>query len=673
MNLEIFANSKLIEALGWTLLHSVWQIAVVSAGLYFLLRLLKNCTANTRYIASIGALACAFLLPVLTFIQILNAVPASLVASENAAVEGPLGTERDAPRSADRFVVNTGTEPLGTPGQSLSLQNIKNVFDENFEAVLPLVVALWLLGVMVSAARLCGGAWQIHVYKTRAVSEPDKEWQARFSALYTRLKIRQPVAFLSSNLVTTPIVVGFLKPFILVPAGIFLQIDPRQLETLIAHELIHVRRYDALVNFAQSAVEILFFYHPCVWWMSSVVRSEREFAADEAVIDALENSHIVYANALANLEEIRHLANQGLPSVITAANGGNLMQRIKRILQKNTETRVSTSAWSAAFACALISAVLLTVFSFNQSAFVNAQTRSKDKKIAVGFVSLPPVDRTNNPPKDSDATARLLIEKLRSHKVPAIGFVQGGMISDGEKLFPVRANIVRMWRDAGFEIGIGGFQHIWFSNTPLDQYVVNVEKNEEVVQKILDEKGQRLRYFSYPFLNTGGNLEDRVKFENWLKEKNLRYVPYTFDNDEWLYSYAYDAARNDNDLNTMKMVRDEFLDYMRKMLDYCEGYSQDLFERDIAQTLVLTPSRLVTDTADELFGMFAAKGYSFVSMDDALADDAYKTPENVVIAGSGISWLKRWASKQGMRLRDGEPKVSENVARIWKKAEQAKK
>ena len=126
------------------------------------------------------------------------------------------------------------------------------------------------------------------------------------------------------------------------------------------------------------------------------------------------------------------------------------MQRITKILQKNTETSAkANSLWSAGLAFMLISAFLLAVFSFNQPAFVNAQTKTKNRKLAVGFVSIPPVDRTANPPKDSDATARLLIEKLKSHKVPAIGFVQGGMISDGEKLYPVRANIVRLWRDAG--------------------------------------------------------------------------------------------------------------------------------------------------------------------------------------------------------------------------------
>ncbi len=92
----------------------------------------------------------------------------------------------------------------------------------------------------------------------------------------------------------------------------FLQMNPRELEAILAHELAHIRRFDNLVNLAQSFVEILFFYHPCVWWMSAIIRREREFACDDAVVmmEMFENPHTVYASALANLEEIRRMAKE---------------------------------------------------------------------------------------------------------------------------------------------------------------------------------------------------------------------------------------------------------------------------------------------------------------------------------------------------------------------------
>lgn len=664
MNLEIITNSQLIENLGWTLFHSVWQIALVAFILFLLLRIFKKFSANTRYLISVFALAFALILPLATFVKL------GANASQNTA-QNKISDERNSELNninlrraenlppfakAETLVPNTNNESV------FGIGNIQNFFAQNLSAALPFAVVFWFFGVMFFAFRFAGGIWQLHLFKTKQLAEPDAEWQERFFVLCEKLKVTRAVKLLRSNLVETPIVVGWFKPLILVPASVFLQINPKELETIIAHELVHIRRYDCLVNFAQSAVEVLFFYHPCAWWISKIIRGEREFAADEAVIESFGASRLIYASALANLEEIRLRADKNT-LLLVAANGGNLMKRISAILQKNTGTTRANSLWSAFLAIMLIPALLLGIFWAQQPAFVNAQAKTKTKKLAIGFVSIPPVDRTENPPKDSDATARLMIEKLKAHKIPAIGFVVGGSISDGEKLYPVRANIVRLWRDAGFEIGIGGFKHTWFYESTFEDYVANVEKNELVTKKILAEKNLPLEYFSYPFLNTGKNADERNRFESWLAARGISPVKYTIDNNEWMYSYAYDMARNDNDIGTMTEIRVAFIKYMSQMFDHYEAYSREMFGRDIAQTMVLTPSRLVADSSDDLFGMIEKRGYTYVSMKEALTDEAYKTPESFY-GNSGISWFERWTLAQGKKLRE-EPKIDEEVQKIW--------
>lgn len=676
MNTEFFTNSPLVETLGWTLFHSLWQIALIALVLFLTLRAAQKFSADLRYRLATAALFLAVVLPVISF-AVLHEKSSSKMDRREISRENDYPALRARNERGESLPVLTKErstiETAQNEGVFASIGSMQSVFSENFTAVLPFAVGFWFCGVALSGARLAGGIRQLRVFKTRKVSAPDAAWQERFDALCEKLKITQTVKLLCSKMIETPIVIGWFKPVILVPPSAFLQITPRELETIIAHELVHIRRYDAFVNFAQNLAEVVFFYHPCVWWISREIRTEREFAADAAVLEIFENSRIVYAKALANLEAIRTAANQTLPRYVTAANGGNLMHRICKILQKNTGMeRGASRAWSAGLAFALIPAVLLAVFSFNQTAVVNAQKKAAAKRLAVGFVSIPPLDRTNNPPKDADATARLLIEKLKSHKVPAIGFLQGGMISDGEKLFPVRANIARLWRDAGFEIGIGGFRHIWFYDTNVDEYIANVEKNEQIARKILGEKNLPLRYFSYPFLNTGKTAEDRTRFESWLAARGLTPVKYTIDNQEWMYSYAYDMARERNDLGAMTEIRVAFVKYMSEMIDHYEAYSQEMFGRDIAQTLVLTPSRLVTDSADELFGMLEKRGYGFVSMEEALRDEAYKTEENfdntrATIGKSGISWFERWQMAQGKRLR-AEPKVDAEVEKIWNEA-----
>jgi len=664
MNWELIAGSKLVQDLGWTLLHSFWQITLIAIILFALLKVLGRISANARYVLSVSALVLSIVLPIITFIQF-SAQPAGTFAKsggfERSAMElrdrTRLGLFQGPASPSDPLILNTKDE-----NSPFTLGAIQAFFDRNLAHRMPLAVGLWLLGLLIFSVRLTGGIWQLHKFRMRGISEPDTDWQQKFDALKDKLGIPEAVRLLRSNLAETPIVLGWLKPIILVPTGLFLQIDPRELEMILAHELIHVRRYDPLVNLLQSGAEVLFFHHPLIWWMSTQIRKEREFAADARVLEIFSNSRVSYANALANLEEIRLLTNQQMPSLATAANGGNLMQRIQKILQKNTGRQNSNSAWSAALVILLIPAVLTGIFSVNSSVFVNAQTKTKSRKIAVGFVGLPPLDRSDNPPKDSDATGRMMIAKLQQYKIPAIGFLTGSMVSDGEKLFPVRANIVKVWQDAGFEVGIGNFKHVWFYNTPYDEYVAGVEKNEAVVKKILGDKAA-VRFFSYPYLNTGKTVDERDRFEAWLGTREITPVKYTIDNQEWMYSYAYEMARNDNDIATMAEIRTEFVSYMSKMFEHFEAYSQEMFGRDINQTMVLTPSRLVADSFDDLFGMIEKRGYKFVPMEEALSDEAFRTPEDF-IAKSGISWFERWTMSSGKKLR-AEPGVDARVQKIW--------
>ena len=676
---ENLANSQLVENLGWTLLHSIWEIAFVALWLFLMLRVSAKSSANSRYLVSLFALILALILPITTFVWLSQNSSATNQNSVNFDSEnaGILNEKIQPQENSSSLEIAKNIRPV-SENFFVSVEDLQNGFAENFSALAPFLVGLWFLGILFSALRLFGGVWQLHIYKTRETSVAGAEWQTKFKDLCHRLKIKQTVKLVQSKIVETPMVIGWLKPIVLVPASVFFGMNPHELETILAHELMHIQRRDYLVNFVQSFIEILFFYHPAAWWIGAQIRRERECACDDAVVKMLENSQMIYANALANLEEFRQSAKQTASPVLVAANGGKLMKRIERIINKNKNAKTGifqTSLWSASLVSALILALLLGLFSQATDSPVNAQTKlnsSKDKKMAVGFVSIPPVDRMENPPKDADAAMRLLVEKLKAHKVPAIGFVSGNMVADeGGKMFPVRTEIVRTWRDAGFEIGIGGYKHIWFHDTPVDEYIANVEKNEAITKKILAEKNIPLRYFSYPFLNNGKTAEDKNQFESWLASRGLRSVKYTFDNNEWMYSFAYDMARKDNDINTMKEIRIEYLDYMTKMLEHFEGYSQDMFGRDIAQTLVLTPSRLITDTADEFFGLLAKRGYKFVSMDEAQSDEAYQTEEKIVDSKSGISWFERWQMAKGKKLRD-EPRVSALVWKTWQEMKDKK-
>ena len=313
MNALVFlVRTPLAKALGWTLIHSLWEGAVIAllVGAGFLL--CRPASARTRY-----ALACAGMLAMIVAFAVTLAVlwPAPAPA---IAIPIPHGL-RAAPPGAIAFPA----PPIAPPDR------------------LPWIVPFWMAGVLVFYLRTAGGWLAAQRLRARGTISAPHEWQERLRTLTARLRIARPVILLESCLAETPVLIGFLRPAILIPAGLLAGIAPDQLEAILLHELAHIRRHDYAVNVMQSLVEGLLFYHPAVWWLSGVVRAERENCCDDAVV-ALRGDAVGYAAALATLEERRSVSQPAL-----AATGGNLMKRIRRILEPNHPRPVAGPAIAA--------------------------------------------------------------------------------------------------------------------------------------------------------------------------------------------------------------------------------------------------------------------------------------------------------------------------------------
>ncbi len=660
MFLEILQNSALVENLAWTLLHSVWQIGFVSILLFLTLRFISRSKANLRYFVAVFALSLALLLPVGTFIsQFSFQTSNQQIISANTFKQ----TQQKQFENLEEYSLNgklvSDTKNIKTTN---AVGTWQNSLEQTFSAYSPILVAFWLIGILLFSLRFAGGFWQLHKYKTKEISEPNLQWQVRFTELLGKLNLNQSVEFLQSNLVGSPMVIGWLKPVVLVPASCFLQMNPSQLETVIAHELLHIKRFDYPVNFIQSFVEILFFYHPCVWWISAKIRQERECACDDAVLQMLENARFTYANALANLEAYRLTAKQNEPQLNVAANGGKLMNRIERIIKKEKTKRsgFQNSLWSASLASMLILAFFVTVFWASSSSNVKQKlgwTLSNQKKIAVGF-KIASSNMISEKDKNSAGITTFLVEKLKQNNIPAVGFLQvskfydkdfKGSGSDFYKLLPPQTASVKVWRDAGFEVGIGSYSNLKFSDTDFDDYAADAKKNIELVKPILSENKQELVYFSYQFPNTGNNFESKIQFEKWLTEQHLRSVPNTFDNLE-VFSNVYDLAISLENPKAKSEIKQGFLKQIENMIVHYEDYSKDIFGREIPQTLILNSSALTIDAADELFAVFRKHGYEFISIKEALNDEVFNQPETYVNY-EGRSWFEKRAIAQGKEIR----------------------
>ena len=298
-------STPMTQAVGWALVHFLWQGTLVALGLAAALSLLRSRSAAMRYTVSAGALA---LLPALLVATALRSYSDSAPAAPVARAEAA------APEAPASFVLDTSGEiPASAPG-----------LRELLQPYVPSLFSVWLAGVALLSIWHLGG-WTQARRLTRVGTRPVEErWEQALLRLRSRLGIDRAVEILESSSVPVPAVVGWLKPVILVPASAFAGLTPQQLEAVLAHELAHVRRHDYLVNLLQAAVETLLFYHPAVWWVSRQVRQERECCCDDLAV-AVCGERLDYVRALAALEGLR------TPRLALGADGGSLLLRIRRI------------------------------------------------------------------------------------------------------------------------------------------------------------------------------------------------------------------------------------------------------------------------------------------------------------------------------------------------------
>jgi len=195
------------------------------------------------------------------------------------------------------------------------------------DPILPWLVIAWIAGVLVLSCRWFQGCWWVRRLRTVEITPLDDAWLEILQDLKVRFNVSRPVRLVSSALAEVPMVIGWLRPMILLPASSLTGLAPAQLEAILAHELAHVRRCDYLLNTFQNLIETIMFYHPAVWWISRCIRQEREHCCDDMVVRVCRN-RLVYARALFRLEELR-----GSPARLAfAASGSPLLTRIRRLV-----------------------------------------------------------------------------------------------------------------------------------------------------------------------------------------------------------------------------------------------------------------------------------------------------------------------------------------------------
>jgi peptidoglycan/xylan/chitin deacetylase (PgdA/CDA1 family) len=313
-----------------------------------------------------------------------------------------------------------------------------------------------------------------------------------------------------------------------------------------------------------------------------------------------------------------------------------------------------------------IVALLLALFCLFASAGTrpansdNTQTRSQSRReVAVTFDDLPATH--GNIERMADVTRKLL-QSIEKNNVPATGFVNEGKLYRSGGLNPRAVALLKMWLDAGLELGNHTYSHIAIDQVPLEQYKDDVIRGEAVTRRLLAEKGMKLRYFRHTQLRTGPTVAYKQGLERFLSGRGYTTAPVTIDNNDFIFAQVYGNAKARGDQKTMKRVAAAYIPYMERVIEHFEKLSKDFLGYEVKQTLLLHANEINADHFDELAQMMKRRGYRFISLEEALTDQAYNLPDAQTTRG--LSWIHRWMLAKGKPMQP-EPSEPAFITRMF--------
>lgn len=336
-------SNNLLSALSETLLHSIWLGLVLAIAAALILVGTRRAAAAFRYNLLLGALIIFVSVSAYTFVQALGTNPSSTIVASGA----------------DKITMRQAT------GASASLMPVTATYTNWKTGLLTFmqlysrqVVAVWLAIVLIRCLQLLIGLQELHGLCKRQIYTVSAEWEGRLNQLSKNMGINRMVRLAESGLAKVPVMLGHLKPMILLPIGMLTALSPAEVEAILIHELAHIRRRDYLVNVLQHLVEIIFFFNPAVLWVSAQIRKERENCCDDIVLEQTGNQ-ISYIKALVACQEY-----QVQPDLAMAIQGqkGSLLDRVNRMISGKNASLNPVERYVLAL-CLMVSCIFLLGFS----------------------------------------------------------------------------------------------------------------------------------------------------------------------------------------------------------------------------------------------------------------------------------------------------------------------
>jgi peptidoglycan/xylan/chitin deacetylase (PgdA/CDA1 family) len=274
------------------------------------------------------------------------------------------------------------------------------------------------------------------------------------------------------------------------------------------------------------------------------------------------------------------------------------------------------------------------------------QTPALSRRVAV-TIDDGPVVGARNELADFQRISAGLIESFRSENVPVTIFINERQLNvHGQR--DARAEVVVQWLDAGFELGNHTYSHPSLNRVPLWQFQDDVVRGEVVMRALLEERGRKLLWFRYPFLHSGTSAEVHQGIMDFLEQRNYRVAPVTVDYADFSFAGPYTRVLRAGDHETAAKIKEAYLNQVDAGFEHAENLSKEIFGYEVAQILLIHCNELNSVSLRESIGRIRNRGYSFITLEEAMRDPAYHRPDT--FAGPGGSWLHRTATATGKTI-----------------------
>ena len=332
MSIIEFLSQPLWQRLGLTLVHFLWQGLAIAIFIGACVRVFKLSHGNARYFVYLLAFVAMIVCPVVTFIAI--DIPISpnveLFVEIESAEPFDIASDTVPPEGAISPEAGTSIPVMPKLTPVTNTIPIRERIYSCLHNTLPWLLVIWMVGVIVLSMRLLMGFIGVHRWRHHLEPLPERLVQC-IASLSEELGMRGFSRVFISPSVLQAMAVGYLRPMVLLPASMVIQMKPEMIEAVIAHELSHIRRFDLWVNLAQRVMETLLFYHPAVWWLSSCLRSERELCCDELAV-RVTGERLIYASALESVVQAMLIAKQPVLAAGFSKDNKPVLKRVRHVL-----------------------------------------------------------------------------------------------------------------------------------------------------------------------------------------------------------------------------------------------------------------------------------------------------------------------------------------------------